>query len=67
MLSVIPKILLKLVKHVPENLDYQISVGFSISRLDSRIKIHMIGMARAFSDFMGNKYGLLFRRERFAR
>ena len=49
MLSVIPKILLKLVKHVPENLDYQISVGFSISRLDSRIKIHMIGMAQAFS------------------
>jgi len=53
MLSVIPKILLKLVKHVPENLDYQISVGFSISRLDSRIKIQMMGMARAFRRVYG--------------
>jgi hypothetical protein len=49
MLSVIPKILLKLVKHVPENLDYQISVGFSNSQLDCGIKIHITGMARPFS------------------
>ena len=49
MLSVIPKILLKLVKHVPENLDYQISVGFSNSQLDSGIRVHIIGIAQAFS------------------